>query len=380
MIASGPVSAVRILLDYRPALRQRTGVGEYVHELARALAGSTPAGESLLLFSASWKDRLSENAVPGLETVDRRIPVRWLNFAWHRLGWPPAETLAGRALDVACSAHPLLMPARDAAQVVTVHDLDFLDHPERTRAEIRRDYPALAARHARRADGVLVVSNHTAGEVERRLGVPSRRIAVCPPGRPGWPRRAAEPADGYILFLGTLEPRKNLGTLLEAYSRLVAGWPEAPRLVLAGRPTPDAAPLVARASEPPLAGRVDLPGYVEPDDRLGLFARALVLVMPSHLEGFGLPALEAMTCGVPVIAANRGALPEVVGAAGRLFDPGDPGDLTAALTEVLGSRERRDRMREAGWDESARYTWAATARRVREAWAAAVDARRTGRG
>jgi glycosyltransferase involved in cell wall biosynthesis len=376
----GSTSPVRILLDYRPALRQRTGVGEYVHELASALAATSPPDEALLLFSSSWKDRLRPDVIRGATVVDRRIPVKALNFLWHRLGWPEAGALSGERLDIAHSAHPLLMPVRTAAAVVTVHDLDFLDHPERTRDEIRRDYPALAAKHARRADRVVAVSRHTAGEVERRLGVPADRISICSPGRPAWARREAEPSPGYILFFGTLEPRKNVGTLVEAYAHLVARRPESPRLVLAGGLTPAAQPIEQRAHEAPLAGRVDLPGYIDPRDREALYQGALVLVMPSHTEGFGIPALEAMTVGVPVIAANRGALPEVVGSAGRLIDPDDPVALASALEAVAFDRPTRDAMREAGWREATRYDWPLTARHTREAWALAMEARRRRRG
>src|SRR5687768_6632603 len=144
------------VVDYRPALRERSGVGEYVHELARHVAVQLRANESLTLFSASWRDRLDGAAVPGASVVDRRIPVRLLNLAWHRLEWPTVERLAGRAFDVAHSAHPLLTPSAARARFVTIHDLDFLDYPERSVREIRRDYPALAASHARRASRVIV--------------------------------------------------------------------------------------------------------------------------------------------------------------------------------------------------------------------------------
>src|SRR5262245_46437576 len=117
-------------------------------------------GERITLFSSSWKDRLSPDAVTGAVTVDRRIPVKVLNFAWHRLGWPPVERLGGTA-DVAWSMHPLLMPSRDAARVITIHDLFFLDHPASTAREVRRDYASLAKDHARRADGVIAVSEYT---------------------------------------------------------------------------------------------------------------------------------------------------------------------------------------------------------------------------
>lgn len=369
---------MRILLDYRPALRERTGVGEYVHELARALVATADEGETVTLFSSSWKDRLPPDAVPGATVVDRRIPVSALNLAWHRLEWPPIEALAGGAsFDIAHSGHPLLMPSRTAAQVVTVHDLDFLDHPERTRAEIRRDYPALASAHALRADHVIAVSQHTARQVTNRLGVPESRVTICSPGAPAWPRRADEPPDGVILFLGSLEPRKNLALLLDAYEQLLArATGPLPPLVLAGRAGPQAASLIERVSRPPLAGHVELAGYVEPGRRRDIYDRALVLVMPSHTEGFGIPALEAMTRGVPVIAADRGALPEVVGPAGRLIDPGDAAALSRALEELVENRSERDRLREAGWQQASRFDWRETAREIREAWSMALERRK----
>jgi glycosyltransferase involved in cell wall biosynthesis len=377
VIASAESPAVRILLDYRPALRQRTGVGEYVHEVARALVATAPPGESLLLFSSSWKDRLAPDVVPGATTVDRRVPVRTLNWLWHRAGWPPAERLAAGALDVTHSAHPLILPARHAARVVTIHDLDFLDHPERTAREIRRDYPDLVADHVQRADAVVVVSRHTAGEVERRLGVPPAKMAICPPGAPAWPRRESEPASGRcLLFLGTLDPRKNLGTLLDAYEQILARRPDAPPLVLAGGITPDAAPIVSRARRAPLAGHVELTGYIDPAARAALFARALVFVLPSYMEGFGMPAVEAMVSGVPVVAANRGALPEVVGSAGYLVDAEDAAAMAQAIETLVDNPALRQQLSDAGVVQARQFSWTATAARLREVWTAAIARRR----
>jgi len=375
-----PWRAVRIFVDYRPALRARTGVGEYVHEVARALVATAPADESLTLFSASWKDRLDAAVLPGALTADHRLPVRVLNFAWHRLEWPTVERLTGQTFDVAQSFHPLLAPTSDAARLVTIYDLDFLDHPERSRAEIRRDYPALAASHAARADRVLVISHHTARAVVERLGVAEERISIARPGAPDWPRRTAEPAEGCILFLGTIEPRKNVGALLDAYERLLATSPDAPPLVLAGGSTAEAAPVMRRTQLAPLAGRVEAPGYVEAASRLDLYRRALVFVLPSHTEGFGMTVLEAMTVGVPVIASARGALPEAAGSAARLVDPDDAAGLAAAIAEVLANRALRDRMREDGWRQAATRRWRDTATSVRDAWTRAIAARSRRRG
>jgi glycosyltransferase involved in cell wall biosynthesis len=366
---------VRILFDYRPALRERTGVGAYMHETARALAQTATPEESVVLFSSSWKDRLAPDAVPPLGTLDRRIPVRWLNRLWHRAEWPSVELLTGRRWDIAQAAHPILIPSRRAAGVVTLHDLDFLDHPERTSAEIRRDYPELAARHAVMADQVIAVSTYTARGVETRFGVNPTRITVCPPGAPDWEARPRLPLNGHILFLGTLEPRKNLDVLLEAYTRLLARRAAVPPLVLAGRIDPSASGIVERAGRPPLAGRVQLPGYVSETARRQLFDDAVVFVLPSHTEGFGIPAVEAMKAGVPVIAADRGALPETVGDAGARFDPGDAEQLTHLLDDIVSSRERQQHMADAGLRHVARFTWRHTANRTREAWRLALEHR-----
>ena len=392
---------MRALIDYRPALRERSGVGEYTHELARALLAAYPPGGAnapleLVLFSSSWKDRFVPTAdLAGAAAIDRRIPVSVLNFAWHRLGWPAAETLAGGAFDIAHSSHPLLMPARAAAQVVTIHDLNFLSHAERTRAEVRRDYPALVGDHARRADAILVSSAFAAGDVERRLGIPRERIAICPPGAPDWTPRTSAPKDGYVLFFGTLEPRKNVGGLLDAYERLIAGPAEAgphngrdgarafqasvvPQLVLAGRATDAAAPWLERIARAPLAGHVRHVGYVDPADRRSLYEGARVLVQPSFEEGFGIPVLEAMSLGLPVVAANRGSLPEVLGDAGPLVDPQQPAEIANGITRILIDTAYASACAARGLERAREFRWERTAHRVVETYRQAIE-RRAGR-
>jgi glycosyltransferase involved in cell wall biosynthesis len=372
---------VRVLIDYRPALRERSGSGEYTHQLAKALLTAYPADAArdqlaLTLFSSSWKDRLLQPAdLAGAALVDRRVPVGVLNFAWHRLGWPPIETLSRGQYHVAHSPHPLLLPARSAAQVITIHDLNFLTHPERTRAEIRRDYPVLARAHAHRADAILVPSAYTAGEVERILGVPPERMAVCPPGAPDWTARAAAPKDGYVLFFSTLEPRKNVGALLDAYEHLLAAGASVPPLVLAGRATSGAQPWLERMARPPLAGSVRHLGYVDATDRRALYEGARVLVQPSFDEGFGLPVLEAMTLGVPVIAANRGSLPEVLGGAGLLVDPDRPADIAAAMARVLTDEGVAADCTAKGIARARAFRWNETAHRVYDTYTQAIARR-----
>jgi glycosyltransferase involved in cell wall biosynthesis len=368
---------MRIVIDYRPALRTRTGVGEYVHQLARAL-GRLFAGDRLTLFSSSWSDRFDAtlaSAIPGARLSDHQVPVRVLNLLWHRAEWPQVERFVGEECDVAFSPHPLLLPSR-AAQVVMVHDLDFLTHPERTQREIRRDYPRLAGQHARRADAVIVPSAYTASQVAQRLQVEPERIAVCPPGLPAWresPRGFAR--DGYLLFMGTAEPRKNIEGLLRAYQRLVDGWRDAPRLVLAGKPAADAGHLIERVQRALPAGRIEQLGYVAESARQEVYAGARALVLPSFDEGFGMPALEAMSLGIPVVVSDRGALPEVVGDAGLLIDPTNDQSLSDSLMRVLSDDRLAESLSSRGRERAARFSWERTASLVHAAFSEAIRRR-----
>jgi len=242
-----------------------------------------------------------------------------------------------------------------------------------------------------------VPSQFTAGEVERLLAVPSDRISVCPPGAPDWAPRDRLPADGgYVLFFGTLEPRKNVGSLLDAYEQLIAGPGPAkagphktiseagpsrtksgnvPPLVLAGHATAEAQPWLDRISRPPLRGVARHTGYVDPSARRELYEGARLLVQPSFEEGFGLPVLEAMTLGVPVIAANRGALPEVLGDAGLVVDPEQPAQLASALERMIDDEAFAAACAAKGVLRARQFRWDLTARRVYETYGMAIERR-----
>ena len=359
---------MRVLIDYRPALRERTGVGEYTHELVKALCeGDRPRTLDLTIFSSSWSDRLrlDDPGLRGVRAVDRRVPVRLLNFAWHRLGWPPAEALTGRTFDVTHSLHPLLLPSRTAAQVITIHDLSFLESRDVARPTCGATTPRSSTRMRPAPIASSCSSQYAASEIERRLNVPREKIAVCPPGAPDWPARTHGAMPGYMLFVGTLERRKNVGALLDAYERLLSRPPKRaanadaraeadatrrlgalPELVLAGKATTSSR-RVARADRTSAAARASsvTSAMSTADRRRALYEGARLLVLPSFEEGFGLPVLEAMTIGVPVIASNRGALPEVVGDAGPLIEPNDPEELAAAIEHLLERRGVRGGMR-----------------------------------
>ena len=368
---------VRILIDYRPALRHRTGVGLWVAHLVEALAERQEANaHEITVFSSSWKDRLVAPLPAGVSSVDRRVPVRLLNWLWHRREWPAVESLACGTFDVVHSPSPLLIPARRAARLVTIHDVDFLCHPARSAREIRRDYPDLARAHAHRADGIVVPSAHTGDEVARRFDLPRDRIVVCPNGAPDWSARTRPPATGHLLFVGTITPRKNVDRLLTAYAQVRARRHDVPPLVLVGQATPESSQTLGRLISPPLAGHVRHEGYVDNRSLRQLYEEAVLVVLPSLDEGFGIPALEAMTVGVPLIAAARGALPEVVGDAGLLVDPLDVAALAAALERVLTDDQLRGQLSAAGPARAREFSWRASADALTGAYAQAIERQR----
>ena len=372
------LAKVRILLDYRPALHERTGVGEFVHELARALVRR--GSDEVRLISTSWKHSPSSAAVAelaGARVVHRRVPVRALTWAWNRWGWPPVEWLAGPA-EVVHSPSPLIVPSRHGARVITIHDLDFLSHPEHVEAEMRRDFPRLACAHAHRADQVIVVSHHVASEVERRLGVSTVKITVCSPGAPSWAadivrdRKSRQPRT--IVFIGTIEPRKNVGTLLDAYARLLQKRPDAPRLVLAGRIRPSAERQLVLMKSEPLASHVTALGYVSDAQRRDLYRDAVMLVLVSLDEGFGLPVLEAMACGIPVVISNRGSLPEIAGDAATPVDATDAEAIADAMRRLLDPEVAAAAMAR-GIARAGRYSWDGCASAARAAYQSAIENR-----
>lgn len=364
---------LQIVLDYRPALRQRTGVGEYAHHLAAALVRHLESGDRLLLFSSSWKDRLGQ-PVPGAGTLDRRIPVGLLNFLWHRLEWPPIERL-GAHPDVTWSLHPLMLPSTGGARVVSLMDLHVFEHPELTTAEIRRDYATLGPSHLARADAVITISEYTRTRAAARFGLPIDRITVCYPGAPAWQPRPEPPVPGPILHVGTVDPRKNVPTLVQAYGELLRRCPDAPPLVFAGRVEASHQGHAGDSSKG-LGDRVRYLGYVPEEDKIRLYREASMLVMASTEEGFGIPAVEAMAMGVPVVATSQGSLPEVVGDAALLAHPKAPDSFTDAMQRVLEDPALRADLRSRGIRRAAQFSWDGSAARLLQAFRAAV-ARRT---
>jgi glycosyltransferase involved in cell wall biosynthesis len=358
---------MHIALDVRASLSRPTGVGTYVLGLLDRLPRQAPE-DRFTYFSASLKERYpGREWPPNARLVDRRLPVRGLNAAWNRLGWPPIERLVGAGLDLVHSPAPLLVPARRAKRVVTLHDLFFLKHPEMVQGEVRRDYVALVREHARRADGVICVSEHTAAEARRLLDVPAGKIAVTPHGVEPFFRETPPPGEvenrlrrlslprGAILYLGSDEKRKSLVTLVMAYLTLARKRRGAPALVLVG---PGASWAQGGSRVGP---QIAATSWLEREDVRALMAASAMLVLPSLEEGFGLPVVEAMAAGLPVVCTNGSALSEVAGDAALLVEPRDATGLAHAMERLLDDPPLAAELRRRGLARSLDFDWERTA-------------------
>jgi glycosyltransferase involved in cell wall biosynthesis len=369
---------VRVVLDTTPLIGPRTGIGRYVASLARELGAARGTDVAGVAFTARGRRSLPSVLPPGVAAVGPPAPARLLYRVWARSEWPPVTLLTGRT-DVFHATNFVLPPPGRAAGVVTVHDLSFL-HRRDTVTAASRAYRELVPLGIGRARLVVTPSAAVAAEVTEAYGLAADRVAVThlgvdpewfaaePPGA-GLRRRLGLP-QRYFVFVGNLEPRKDLPSLLAAYRALLATEPDAPGLVLVG-PAGWGPRLDLRGIP---AGQVVLTGYLDDAEVRSTVAGATALVYPSLYEGFGLPPLEAMACGIPVIASDLPVVREVVGderAVATLVPPGDVDALGAALTAAAigpppGSAAlRRERARRFDWRSTAQATLAAYARALR---------------
>lgn len=357
---------------------QRTGTENYSLHLIRALLRGD-LSNSYVLYC---------NQPPALGTFSetpngavRSLPSRHL---WTHLRL--ASEIARRPPDVLfVPAHVVPVVCRCPA-VVTIHDLGYLAYPE-AHSLAARLYLNLSTRHSVRvARRVIAVSQATKGDLTAKLGVPAGKIAVvpeaCPPGyTPLADRRQGQAVaakyglgEPYLLAVGTLHTRKNLVRLLEAFAlaRRQQGLPH--RLGLVGRPGWQAFAIEEAITRLGIGDAVVLTGYVPEEDLPLLIGAADALAFPSLYEGFGLPALEAMACRVPVVAANTTSLPEVVGDAGLLVDPCDVEDLACGLARVLTDRALHDELAERGRLRSGLFSWERAASKTLAVLLAAASA------
>jgi len=339
------------------------GIHRYLYEVLRRLPEAAPE----IALTAFIGPRAIPPEVPGIRWVRTSWPTHqpFVRILWEQLVLP--LRLARGSWEL---LHAMAFVAPLAARlpvVVTVYDLSFLLYPEAFRTANRLYLRMFARWTCRRAAGILAISQAAREDLIRRWGLPPERITVAYPGVD--PRFRPLPAEEvaafrarrglperFILYVGTLEPRKNLGVLLEAIARLS---PPVPLILVGGKGWKPA--FLPRLRELEREGRARWVGFI-PDEELPLwYNAATVFAYPSRYEGFGMPPLEAMACGTPVIAARAASLPEVVGEAGLLVDPMDGEAWTEGLSTLLWDEALREALRARGLARAARFTWEATA-------------------
>lgn len=366
---------MKVCIEATSMLGRRSGVGHTTASLVEALVDADQELEIVLLpVSARGAGGLRRAAPvhPRVTVLRTRVPARLTSWVWQRSTWPPAELFSG-GVDVFHGPNFMLPPLLKAAGVVTIHDLAFQVVPE-TCSEHVRTYSETVPVAAGRANRIVVPSEAVAAELAAWLPEEAQRIRVVHPGvreafsAPGGPltpprRDALGIREPYAVFVGNLELRKNLDALFEAFAVVRAKHPEA-QLVCVGGPGTGWEEIAARhealLAEP---GAVVRTGYL-PDAEVAAIVRgAGVFVYPSRYEGFGMPPVEALAAGTPVVASTAAALQEALGGHAMLVDPDDVDGLASAVSERLDDQPE-GAATEAGRDWARRFTWTRAAERL----------------
>ena len=363
-----------------------TGTGQYTRELLRMLHDLRP-GKITLLIPDSVEPNVVRDLAPDADCHVLRTPIGGhLGKVWfEQVSAPRAAARLGADLLHVPYLGPPLFSAVPVA--VTVHDLLQHTVPQLRGGILVQLYNRLAAAAARRAAAILADSEYTRSEVVSRLKVRSERahlvyLAADARFSPSPEPQEAEKlqrkyglSGAYLLYMGGLDWRKNVPALLRAYAR--SGCQAL--LAIAGhvRPASGGFPdLKAEAIRTGIAECVRFLGWVDEADKAALYRNTLAFVFPSRYEGFGLTPLEAMACGAPVLCSNAASLPEVVGDAALLFDPEDEAQLAALITSVANDQGLRARLRAAGLEQAARFSWRATAQQTLDIFRHILEERR----
>lgn len=369
---------MRIAVDYTAAVNQTAGIGRFVRSLITAAVEIDQRNRYVLVHA-----RPNAGAVldfPSAENVTRRqlpIPERLLTILWQRAKLPVPLDLFTGAIDLFHSPDFVLPPLRTARTILTVHDLAFLLFPECAHEALREYLLRTVPPSARRASFIVADSENTANDVICLLGVPPERVAVVPGGvdarfqpvedptrRQMMRQRLGVGNAPYILFVGVIEPRKNLQGLIEAFELIKQHHKLPHKLVVVGRKGWLSEGIYEKFESSPVRDDIIFPGFIADEELPTLYSAAAALAMPSFYEGFGLPLLEAMACGTPVVSSNAASLPEVVGDAGPKVDPNDVEALAESLAQVLTDESLRAANRARGLERAAQFTWRAAAKRL----------------
>lgn len=342
-----------------------TGIGVYTKNLIHALSKTDKHNRYFLCLNAeNYDDFAIEQA--NFENVLVRAPLKKY-YLWEQFYLP--VFIKKKRIDIIHGPRSVLPLLSGAKSVVTIHDLAFIHFPEVIRYSPINYWPVFVRRSAIRADHIIAVSKNTKKDIIRLFDIPENRITVTYEGcgdhfkkvtdksslatlseRYGLPER-------FILYVGNIEPRKNLGILLQALILLMKNHSLELKLVIVGKKGWLYSDFFKLIKQLYLENSIVFTGYVEDKDLPGIYSLADVFVYPSKYEGFGLPLLESMACGTPVIASNTSSIPEIVGASGLLFSPNRPDELAACINQLVNDPGLRARLVQSGIERSKLFSW-----------------------
>jgi glycosyltransferase involved in cell wall biosynthesis len=370
------VRPLRIAVDATSLYSARAGIGRFTSSLLEELAHR--ADVDVVAFAVTWRGQedLQSLVPPGVAVASGKMAAAPLRALWLRVDHPRIERWTG-PVDIVHGPNFVVPPAA-VPRVASVHDVTFLHFPEFCTDDVLQ-YPGLIRRAIRTGAWIHTDSSFVRDEVIEAYGVdPDRVVAVplgvtAPASLDAARGRVLAGADTYVLALGTIEPRKNLPMLVDAFDSLAADDADL-RLVVAGPDGWGVEAYDAAVRRAHHSDRIVRLGFVPEADRGDLVAGASVVAVPSHYEGFGLTAAEAMLAGTPVVASNAGSHPEVIGDGGLLVSPDDREELATALHRVLTDTSFASELRERGLRQARGYTWSATAQAMVDLWRQVVGA------
>ena len=366
---------MKIVFDVSYIQRKRAGYGRAAEALLRALLAADRSNEYVL---HGWSLSLDDETIrsferPGVRITTSHIPGQIKRLYWNTLRTPSLQTFTG-PFDIFHAAEPLLPPVGNAAAIATLYDLAYLRHPEFFMAGVR-GWDRFVRRNLESARAVIVPSESTRCDLVELLHVDSNKIVIVPPAPDGRfsPAALADSGsirtrygipDRYILFVGTIEPRKNIPGLVHAYEALRRRRNDVPPLVIIGKTGWLADASIAAINESSARPHIVTPGYVADANLPEIFRRAQLFVYPSFYEGFGLPIREAMASGIPVVTADNSSLSELGRDSALLVDPKSPDAIADAMETILSDEHAALRLRTQGLARAAQYTPAASANAV----------------
>lgn len=357
---------------------QRTGIGVYAYELIRALLNINQKDKFILfgiatLSTYDYLKNLEFKDYPNVEMKIYKMPAKFFRLAfltWQKLGWPPIEKFIG-PVDIFHSFNWFMPPQRGGKKVATVFDLTSILFPEWHDSKTTQLDKARFQKIAESANLVITISESTKNDF-LKFNPRGQMDVIYPAVREVFSRedsgnkgdqgnrvlRKYKLEPGYLLAVGTLEPRKNLETLVKAYLKSEMSEP----LVLVGKSGWKNEQLLSLIKEYPQ--KIKQLGFIPDEDLAALFRQASCFIYPSLYEGFGMPVLESMAVGTPVITSNVSSLPEVGGDAAKYVDPGDPEEIVRAIREVVGDKGVGKKMVEEGFKQARKFSWEESAKKL----------------